>query len=79
MDGSNYANDDELTFISLAALTANVTRWLLKPDEQKHETPSGEPDRGDADEKEREAHAKYVAHRLNELRSWERKISGRKD
>jgi hypothetical protein len=36
MKNDTHANDnEELSFITLAALTANVTRWLIKPDEKK--------------------------------------------
>jgi hypothetical protein len=68
MDDSNYAND-ELTFISLAALTANVTRWLLKPDEQTSEQTPGNSDAGDGDKKDPHADREHIEHRLRELRS----------
>jgi hypothetical protein len=73
-------NDNEpLSFIALSAATRNAVRWLLKPDEQKHEQTPGNADAGDGDKKDTHADREYIEHRLRELRSWERKIGGGKD
>jgi hypothetical protein len=74
----NFDNDNELlTFISLAAATANVTRYLGL-NKQKDEDACGDRDSRDAEEKKRHENREYIEHRLRELRAWERKISGSK-
>jgi len=71
-------NDNEpLSFITLAAATANVVRYLetnKNEDEESKRDPA--PSRGD--EQKRAEELEYVEHRLREIRAWERKISGMK-
>jgi hypothetical protein len=75
---SHADNDNEpLSFTMLAALTANVTRYL-NPDKQENENPSGKPDAGSADKKRSDDNRAYVDQRLKEITAWERKISGGK-
>ena len=66
------ANDDEpLSFISLAALTANVTRYLESNEKQNSEDTNG------ANRRERtEQHETYVAERLRKIESFERRANG---
>jgi hypothetical protein len=75
---THHDNDNEtLSFISLAALTANVVRHLGL-DEKHDEDSRSEPNPGDADEERKERERQYINHRLKEIRAWERRISGRK-
>lgn len=70
-------NDDELSFTSLAALTANVVTYLELGEQKKKD---GERDaaRDRTDEQNAEDQRAYIEQRLRELAAWERKISGRK-
>jgi hypothetical protein len=74
----HVANDnEELSFISLAALTANVTRLLeLTKEQQEHR------DRNTGRERDKKQKTKdesdYINHRLRELAAWERRIDGNK-
>lgn len=73
----NADNDNEpLSFITLSAATRNVTRYL-QLDKQKDGESEREPDPRNTDEQERAQEREYIEHRLRELRSWERKISGK--
>jgi len=76
MEGTHDNDNDEFSFVSLAALTANVTRYL-QTDKQDDEHSERDPASSGADEKKRAEEREYVEHRLKEIRSWERKISGR--
>lgn len=74
-----YANDNsELSFLHIAAVTANVVRYL-KPDEDKNVERSrdGAPNSGSKRRPEEER--EYIEKRLAELAAFERRISGRKD
>lgn len=80
MTKGTHDNDNErFSFITLAAATANVTRYLVKED-QKPEKHERSPDhhsgksKKDAPDKERA----YIEHRLRELAAWERRISGKR-
>jgi hypothetical protein len=67
-------NDDELTFVKLAAVTANVVRWLMKVDEEKDEDTGGNPDAGKTNKQSPEDERRYIDTRLKEIAAWERKI-----
>lgn len=74
-----YNNDnEELSFITLAAATANVTRYLT-PDEKHDEDRERQTARDRAKKENAEREREYIEHRLRELRSWERRISGKKN
>jgi hypothetical protein len=66
-------DNEPLSFVKLAALTANVTRFL-KLHEPKDEEREGNPEPCHSDKQRSEEHAKYVNHRLRELAAWERRI-----
>ena len=75
---AHHDNDNEkLSFISLAAATANVVRYLEPTKDQKKQ---GDRDtaRDSAEKENSECEREYIEHRLRELAAWERKISGRK-
>lgn len=68
-----HDNDNEpLSFITLAAATANVVRYL---EPKKHESDAGErkPATSDDDEKRSEEHRAYVEKRLSDLAAFERR------
>jgi hypothetical protein len=73
----NFDNENDLlSFISLAALTANVVRHLgldEKADEQSPRDPNPSDSHKQADEDKR----RYIEHRLKSIASWEKKISGK--
>jgi hypothetical protein len=73
-------NDNTDTWISLAAATANVVRYLAK-DQHPHHNDNRPADDGGAKQPETHpsADAKYVEHRLRELAAWERRIGGKKN
>jgi hypothetical protein len=74
-----HDNDNEpLSFITLAAATANVVRYL-QTDKQKNEECEREPAPRRRDEQKRAEQLEYVEKRLRELRAWERKIGGNKN
>lgn len=70
--------DEELSFVSLAALTAKVVRFL-QMDHEKDEEGDGNGETTDADEKKRRDHREYIEGRLRELAAWERHISDTKN
>jgi hypothetical protein len=73
------ANDnEELSFITLAAATANVTRYLGL-DEKKNEQSESEPNPDRRDEQKRESHSDYVAKRVRDIAAFERRIAGNKN
>lgn len=64
MEDSNYANDNEpSSFVSLAALTANVTRFL-KLDEKKNEERDTEKDAGKTADKRADQSAASIERRI---------------
>lgn len=71
-------DNDQLPFVSLAALTANVLRYLEPHKKQNKET-ADERERGNAGEKNSDSHAEAVNHRLRELRAFERRAAGIQD
>jgi hypothetical protein len=77
MESSSYANDnEELSFVTLAAATANVVRYL-QIDEQKTESDDERGSRGD-DEKRALEHLEFVTRRLRDLERFEDRARGRK-
>ena len=69
-------DNDELSFISLAALTANVVRHLGL-DEQKDD--DGKQERGSGDDAKRRAldHREFVNRRLRDLDRFEKASRGK--
>ena len=70
-------DDDELTFIRLAAVTANVLRFLKLDEKQPKE--DGERDGSATDQsvgKEKD-HLRYLEHRVRDLREFERRARGK--
>jgi len=72
-------DEDELTFVKLAAVTANVVRWLMKVDEEKKEQRQRNTGSGSEEKKQTEEHTDYVDQRLRELAAFERRARGVKD
>lgn len=69
------ANDNEpLSFITLAAATANVVRYL-QTNKKQDEQSDPDADRGSADQQRKDREREYIEHRLKELRAWERQVS----
>jgi hypothetical protein len=66
-----HNNEDELTFVKLAAVTANVVRWLMQVDEEKKESKTS-----NQDERRDTEHEKYVVARLREIRAFEDRARG---
>jgi hypothetical protein len=66
------ANDNTDTWISLAALTANVVRYL-QPNEKQNEEGKRDPAPSGADEKKRAEECKYIEQRLKDIRAFERR------
>ena len=74
MDMAKVTQDNELlSFVSIAAATANVVKYL-SPDKQKNSESNDSADAGKSDEEKRRDHRAYVEQRLRELRAWERRI-----
>lgn len=72
--------DDQLTFVRLAAVTANVVTFLMKReklpvDKRREDGPGNDETAKQADEKEREG-LRYLDHRVKELREFERRARG---
>lgn len=67
-------NDEELTFVRLAAVTANVVRFL-KEKQTTHGNERAEKveRRENADEQK----SRYVGYRLREIREFERRARGK--
>ena len=70
MEGEHDNDNEELSFVSLAALTANVVRYL-EPEKDQREQREREPDTGNRDEQKGRQHEEYVKDRLRELRAFE--------
>lgn len=73
-------NDDELSFIRLAAVTADVVRFLMQPketqvDKRREGSPCNDEATKQADQKEGEG-LRYLDHRVKELREFERRARG---
>ena len=74
-------DNDELTFIRLAAVTADVVAFLMKReklpvDKRREDGPCNDEATKQADEKERER-LRYLDHRVKELREFERRARGK--
>jgi hypothetical protein len=70
--------NDELTFVKLAAVTANVVRWLMQVDENRKEDTGEDSKPSNQDERRDTEHEKYVATRCREIRAWEKRARGLK-
>jgi hypothetical protein len=72
-------NDNEpFSFITLAAATANVTRYLV-PDRKEDDQRRDKYTRAEQGKKQTpDEECEYVEHRLREIAAWERKISGKR-
>lgn len=76
MDDANK-DDELLSFIQLAALTANVTRHLIKEDKNRGDQERHSDGQHAENSKENpDKRGEYVEHRLRQLAAWERRISG---
>ena len=81
MEKNAPCNDnDELSFIRLAAVTADVVRFLMEPEEtqvdkRREGSPCNDEATKQADQKERER-LLYLDHRVKELREFERRARG---
>ena len=76
MEMDNDSDEEKLSFIHIAAVTANVVRFL-KPQKKKDEESRCDNENRKADEEKAERHRRYVDARLKELRSFERRSRGR--
>jgi len=70
-------DNDEFSFVSLAALTANVTRYL-RLDEQKDKE-GHERERSDEAEKRATERSEFVNRRLRELDRFEDRARGKRN
>jgi hypothetical protein len=73
MEGTHDNDDEEMTFISLAAATANTLRYL-KLDKKEKQTTNHEPNTKEDAGKAVDHHRAFVERRLRELADWERRI-----
>jgi hypothetical protein len=72
----NAHNDnEEFSFITLAAATANVVRYLDLAEKQNEE-PGGDSDRRQRDKGQRAPDREYVEQRLRDIAAFERSYSG---
>lgn len=69
--GTHDNDNEEFSFVSLAALTANVVRYL-ETDKQKEEAAQGKRQPRHSDEEECKKQLEYVERRLADLRAFER-------
>lgn len=65
-------DNEELSFISLAALTANVLQYL-EIDKQQSEERERDPDAGNGDEQKGGNNEEYIQDRLRQIRAFERR------
>ena len=77
MEGDIHDNDDELSFIRLAAVTANVVMRLLETHEQKTERSDKRTGEKKDDVQSDEQSSRYVEHRVRDLREFERRARGK--
>jgi len=73
MEGTHDNDDEPLSFVSLAALTANVVRYL-ELDKQKEDA----SERSDKDEKRANERLEFVNRRLRDLRRFEDRAGGKR-
>jgi hypothetical protein len=77
MEDAAHEDEEELGFISIAAATANVLRYLeLTKEQQEHRDRKTSRDR--TNEQRSKDERDYINHRLRELAAWERRIDGNK-
>lgn len=69
-------DNDPLTFISIAALTANVVRHL-NLNEEKQKDSDRDPHPGNADKEADADKRRYIEHRLRAISLWEKIASGK--
>lgn len=76
----NDHDNEPLSFITLAAATANVVRYLSKEQHPpQNDNRAANDESAQQSEKHPEADREYVEHRLRQIAAWERRISGKKD
>lgn len=73
LDMGGTHDDDDLSFIRLAAVTANVVMWLKKKQTEPGNERAGEKK---DDEKRNEQSRRYVERRIRDLREFERRARG---
>ena len=73
MEGTHDNDDEEFSFVSIAAATANVTRYL-RLDKKKDEERSEQQKPGNAAKDRVTNERALIEHRLRELAEWERRI-----
>lgn len=76
MEGTHDNENEPLTFTSLAVAAARVVD-RLSPDAKQNEERADDGANKQADKKRDVERRAYVDHRLNEIRAWERRISGK--
>lgn len=75
----NFDNDnDKLSFVTLAAATANVTRFL-RLDEKADEQSGGKSNADRTQEQKDKAQRDYILHRVRDLAAFERRFISRKN
>lgn len=75
--GTHDNDNDELSFVSLAALTANVVRYL-ETDKQKNEPSDHETNPSEGAAECVNDHRAFVKRRLRDLERFEDRARGRK-
>jgi hypothetical protein len=75
MEGTHDNDNEQFSFISLAAATANAIRYL-RLNEKQNEERGGDTDAGNAEEERSKRHRDYVDQRLRDLAAFERRVSG---
>jgi len=73
---NNDSDEEKLSFIHIAAVTANVIRFL-KPQKKKDEESRSDNENRKADEEKAERQRRYVDQRLKDLVAFERRVSRR--
>ena len=66
-------DDDELTFVRLAAVTADVVRFLKEKQTTQRNERAGEKKEDECSDQQSR---RYVEHRVRELREFERRTRG---
>lgn len=69
-------DDEELSFIHIAAATANVVRYL-QTNKQQNECSEDDGKPGKTGEEKSSEHRAYVEKRLRDLAAFERRVSGK--
>lgn len=72
-------DNDELSFIHIAAATANVARYLVTEDHPPHDEEGTANRKGEREPKKNpDDERKYIEHRLREIAAFERRAAGKK-